>query len=85
LDRKIIKLILAGCRWLTPVIPATQKAEIRRIAVEAQANSSRDSILKTPFTEKGWRSGSRCRPLVQAPVLQKKKKPKKQQQKKLVS
>jgi hypothetical protein len=26
----------AGCRWLTPVIPATWQAEIRRIAVPGQ-------------------------------------------------
>jgi hypothetical protein len=30
--------------------------------------------LKKPFTEKSWWSGSRCRPWVQAPALQKKKK-----------
>jgi hypothetical protein len=23
----------AGCRWLTPIIPATQEAEIRRIMI----------------------------------------------------
>jgi hypothetical protein len=28
----------------------------------AWANSSRDPILKKPFTKKGWGSGSRCRP-----------------------
>jgi hypothetical protein len=27
---------LAGCRWLTPVILATQEAEIRRIPVPSQ-------------------------------------------------
>jgi hypothetical protein len=39
---KIIMLILAGCRWLSPVILVTQEAEIRRIAVGSQplANSS---------------------------------------------
>jgi hypothetical protein len=26
----------AGCRWLMPMILATQKAEIRRIAVRSQ-------------------------------------------------
>jgi hypothetical protein len=30
--------------------------------------------LKKPFTKKGWGSGSRCRPWVQVPVLQKEKK-----------
>jgi hypothetical protein len=27
----------AGCRWLTPVIVATQEAEIRRIIIQSQA------------------------------------------------
>jgi hypothetical protein len=27
---------LSGCQWLTPAILATQKAEIRRIAVQGQ-------------------------------------------------
>jgi hypothetical protein len=31
-------------------------------------------MLKKPITRKGWWSGSRCRPWVQAPVLKKKKK-----------
>jgi hypothetical protein len=36
--------------WLRPVIPATQKAEIRRITVQSQsqANSSQDPISKNP-------------------------------------
>jgi hypothetical protein len=36
------------CWWLTPVILATQDAEIRRIAVQklAQANSLQDHISK---------------------------------------
>jgi hypothetical protein len=36
---------LAGCQWLTPVIPATQKA--------AQANSLGDPISKKPITKIG--------------------------------
>jgi hypothetical protein len=28
---------LARCRWLMPVIPATQEAEIRRIEVQSQS------------------------------------------------
>jgi hypothetical protein len=41
-------ILLAGRRWLTPVIPATQEAEIRRMAVQSQpqANSSEDPISK---------------------------------------
>jgi hypothetical protein len=35
-----------------------------------QANSSWDPILKKSITKKGWWSGSRCRPWVQAPVQQ---------------
>jgi hypothetical protein len=30
------KPVLAGCRWLTPVILATQKAEIRQTVVLSQ-------------------------------------------------
>jgi hypothetical protein len=53
----------SGCRWLSPVIPATQEAEMKDSGSKpARANSSRDSILKTPNTEKGWWSGPRCRP-----------------------
>jgi hypothetical protein len=39
---------------MVPVILATQEAEIRRITVQSQpwANSSRDPILKKPFTKK---------------------------------
>jgi hypothetical protein len=40
----------------------------------AQSNSSQDPVSKHPTPKKkGWRSDSRCRPWVQALVLQKKK------------
>jgi hypothetical protein len=41
-------------QWLTPVILATQEAEIRRFTVwsQPQANSSRDPISKKPNTKK---------------------------------
>jgi hypothetical protein len=42
----------------------------------AWANISRDLILKMPNTKQDWWNGSRCRPWVQAPALQKKKKKK---------
>jgi hypothetical protein len=47
---------MLGAGWLTPVILATQEAEIRRIEVQSQieANSSQDPILKKKsFTKKG--------------------------------
>jgi hypothetical protein len=55
--------ILAGCRWLTPVIPA-QVAEIRRIAVRSQTRKIVFKTLsqKNRITKKGWWTGSRCRP-----------------------
>jgi hypothetical protein len=41
--------------WLTPVIPATQEAEIRRIMVQSQARQiiPRDPISKIPNIKKG--------------------------------
>jgi hypothetical protein len=49
---------------LTPAIQATQGAEIRRIAFQSQPGQIVPETLsrKKPFTEKGWWSGSRCRP-----------------------
>jgi hypothetical protein len=43
-----IKTVIAGHRELTPVILATQEAEIRRITVQSQpqANNLGDPILK---------------------------------------
>jgi hypothetical protein len=42
-------------QWFTPVILATQEAEITRISVQSQcpANSSQDPISKIPNTKKG--------------------------------
>jgi hypothetical protein len=47
------------CRWLTPIILATQEAEIRRITVQSQSwiNSSGELIFKKPITKEGWWSG----------------------------
>jgi hypothetical protein len=46
-------------QWLTPVILATQEAEIRRITVQRQpqANMERPYLKKKPITKKGWWSG----------------------------
>jgi hypothetical protein len=45
----------ARCQWLTPVILATQEAEIRRIEVQSQSgeNSLRDPTLKKAHHKKG--------------------------------
>jgi hypothetical protein len=50
-----IKNICAGRWWFTPVILATQVAEIRRIEVwsQPQTNSSWDPTLKKLITKKG--------------------------------
>jgi hypothetical protein len=52
------------------------EAEITRIVVQSQPGQivHKRPYLEKPFTERGWWSGSRCRPWVQAPVPQKKKK-----------
>jgi hypothetical protein len=42
----------------------------------ARANGLQDPTLKIPITKKGWWSGSRYRPWVQTPAVQKKKKKK---------
>jgi hypothetical protein len=49
--------------WLTPVILATQEAEIRRVVVQSQPwQIVRETlILKKPITQKSWWSGSRRR------------------------
>jgi hypothetical protein len=53
--------------------------KIRRIMVQSQPGQIDGETLsqKQPITKKGWWSGSKCRPWVQTPVLQKKKKKKK--------
>jgi hypothetical protein len=46
--------VSSGHWYLTPVILATQEAEIRRITVPSQAGQTvlQDPILKKPFTKK---------------------------------
>jgi hypothetical protein len=65
-----------GCQWLTPVILATQEAEISTVSVRSQLGQTVWETLpqKNPSHKRGWRSDSRCRPWVQTPVLQKRKK-----------
>jgi hypothetical protein len=48
---------------LTPVILATQEADIRRISVQSQLGQIVHETLsqKNPTQKKGWQSGSRCR------------------------
>jgi hypothetical protein len=51
-------------QWLTPVILATQEAEIRRIEVHSQPRQMVYETLsqKNPSQKKGWWSGLRYRP-----------------------
>jgi hypothetical protein len=60
----------ARCWWLPPVILATQEAEIRRITVQGQPGQIVHKTLSRKNTKKGWWNGSRCRPWVQTPLLQ---------------
>jgi hypothetical protein len=66
----------------TRMLSLTRKALLRRqksgrLQFKASpASSLQDPISKKPIRRKGWWSGSRCRPCVQAPVLQKKERKK---------
>jgi hypothetical protein len=48
-------MVSGGAWWLTPVIPATQEAEIRRITVQSQCRQIvlRDTISKNPSQKRG--------------------------------
>jgi hypothetical protein len=64
--------IIVTRQWFMPVILVTQEVEIKTIAIRSQPGH----ILARPYLENtlhknNWWSGSRCRPQVQAPVLQK--------------
>jgi hypothetical protein len=53
----IRKCGISRCWWLTPVIPATQEAEIRSIAVGSQPRQIvHETISKKPTT-KYWAGG----------------------------
>jgi hypothetical protein len=53
-DEEVKKQHLAGHQWLTPVILATQEAEIKRITVQSQLGeiAHKRPYLKTPLTKK---------------------------------
>jgi hypothetical protein len=56
---------LVWCHWLLPIILATQEADVRKIAFQSQPRQLVYKTLaqKTPSKQqKGWWSGSRCRP-----------------------
>jgi hypothetical protein len=54
-DREAPKRETTTHQWQTPVIPATQEAEIRRIAVRSQPGQIAQETLsrKKPITKKG--------------------------------
>jgi hypothetical protein len=66
------KNIWAGCRWLMPVILATQEVEIRRIVVWSQFRQIERPYLQKILhkKKKRWWNGSRCRFWIQAPNCQ---------------
>jgi hypothetical protein len=70
-----VKMMPTWAWWLIPITLTTQEAEIRRITAWSQTGQTVpwDPISKKPFIKKGWWIDSRCRPWVQAPVLEKKK------------
>jgi hypothetical protein len=44
-----IKVVLAGCWWLTPVILATLEAEIRRIVIQSQTGQIVQETLSRKY------------------------------------
>jgi hypothetical protein len=74
LDFHYFERNVAGHKWLTPVILATQEEEIRRTATQSQLGQIVYRILsrKHPSQKMGWWSGSRCRPCISSPSTTKK-------------
>jgi hypothetical protein len=67
-----------GQQWLTPVILATQEAEIQRIEIRSQPmpivpETLFGLYLKISNTKKGWWSGLRYKPCVQTQVPKEKR------------
>jgi hypothetical protein len=57
-----LKMFPARHWWLTPVILATQEAEIRRIAIRSQLGQTVCEILsRKTLNKKSWWSDTRCR------------------------
>jgi hypothetical protein len=69
---------MAGCWWLTPVILATQEAEIRRIAVRSQPWQIVHEALsrKTLHKKRAGGVAQGVGPKIKPPVLQEKKRKK---------
>jgi hypothetical protein len=72
----------AGCRWLTPVIPATQEVEIRKIVVQSQPEQIVHETLSQKIRHKN-RAGrvAQGEGLEFKPQYHKKKKKKKKKRK----
>jgi hypothetical protein len=69
------KYVLPGRQWLTPVIPDTQEAEIRRIAVQSQASRIvHKTLSQNPFTKIGLVEWFKVKALGSSPSTIKKKK-----------
>jgi hypothetical protein len=62
--RQLIKRrFFAGCQWPTPIILATQEAEMRRIAVQSQPGQIvYETISKKSQHKKGLVEWLKCRP-----------------------
>jgi hypothetical protein len=53
-ENSVEKMVtLTGCRWLTPIILATQEAEIRRITVLSQPRQTVCEILSQKLPNPG--------------------------------